>query len=110
NGTQTFVATFASFASLLCAEQMRTDLAYPRLPVRVLAHHAGIAMGFYGTSHHAVEDIAITRAMAGVTVVPAADAEATRALLRATVDTEGPVYLRLGRGREKQVYEAPPEL
>src|SRR5437016_734854 len=42
-----FVATFASYASLLCAEQLRTDLAYPGLPVRVIAHHAGIALGFY---------------------------------------------------------------
>jgi transketolase len=105
-----YVSTFASFASLLCAEQMRTDLAYPQVPVRVLAHHAGIAMGFYGTSHHAVEDLAITRAMAGMTVVTAADAAAIRAILRATVDLPGPVYIRLGRGREKPVYDAPPAL
>ncbi len=105
-----YVSTFASFASLLCAEQMRTDLAYPGVPVRVLAHHAGVAMGFYGTSHHAVEDIAITRAIAGMTVVTAADANALRAVLRHTVDTEGPVYVRFGRGREKPVYDSPPEL
>jgi transketolase len=103
-----YVSTFASFASLLCAEHLRTDLAYPGVPVRVLAHHAGIAMGFYGTSHHAVEDIAITRAIAGMTVVSAADASALRGLLRATVDTPGPVYIRFGRGREKQVYDEPP--
>ena len=52
-----YVATFASFVGLLCAEQIRTDLAYPGLPVRVLAHHAGISLGFYGTSHHATEDL-----------------------------------------------------
>lgn len=105
-----YVSTFASFASLLCAEQLRTDLAYPGLKVRVLAHHAGISMGFYGTSHHAVEDIAITRSIAGMTVATAADAAATRALLRATVDHDGPVYLRLGRGREKPVYAEPPSV
>jgi len=105
-----YVSTFASFASLLCAEQMRTDLAYPGVPVRVLAHHAGVAMGFYGTSHHAVEDIAITRAIAGMTVVAAADANSLRAVLRHTLDTEGPVYIRFGRGREKPVYDSPPEL
>jgi transketolase len=105
-----YVSTFASFASLLCAEQLRTDLAYPAMPVRVLAHHAGIAMGFYGTSHHAVEDLAITRTMAGMTVASAADAASTRALLRATVDHPGPVYLRLGRGREKPVYDTVPEV
>ena len=103
-----YVSTFASFASLLCAEQLRTDLAYAKMKVRVLAHHAGISMGFYGTSHHAVEDLALTRAIGNLTVVSACDGEAVRGLIRATVDTEGPVYLRLGRGAEKPVYEAPP--
>lgn len=103
-----YVSTFASFASLLCAEHLRTDLAYTRMQVRVLAHHAGVAMGFYGTSHHAVEDIAITRAMSHMTVVSAADGNAVRGLLRATLDLAGPVYLRLGRGAEKSVYEQVP--
>ena len=65
-----YVATFASFLVLLCAEQMRTDLAYPNLPVRLLAHHAGISLGFYGTSHHATEDLGLLRSMANMTVVP----------------------------------------
>ena len=99
-----YVSTFASFASLLGAEQMRTDLAYPRMPVRILAHHAGISMGFYGTSHHAVEDIAITRSMANMTVASPCDAAAVRGVLRATVDVDGPVYIRLGRGVEPVVY------
>lgn len=108
-GMTPFVSTFASFASLLCAEQMRTDFAYPRMKVRILAHHAGIAMGFYGTSHHAVEDIAVTRAMSHMTVVSACDGNAIRGLLRATIDVDGPVYIRIGRGAEKQVYETPPQ-
>ena len=103
-----FVATFASFASLLCAEQMRTDLAYTRMKVRILAHHAGISMGFYGTSHHAVEDIAVTRAMGNMTVVSAADGNAIRGLIRATLDVDGPVYIRIGRGAEKPVYDDVP--
>lgn len=104
-----YVSTFASFASLLCAEQLRTDMAYTRMPVRVLAHHAGISMGFYGTSHHAVEDLAITRAIAHMTVVSAADGNAVRGLLRATVDVPGPVYIRIGRGAEKPVYTQVPK-
>jgi transketolase len=105
-----YVSTFASFASLLCAEHLRTDLAYTRLPVRVLAHHAGISMGFYGTSHHAVEDIGLTRSIAHLTVVAPCDANATRAVLRATVDEPGPVYIRLGRGRDREVYTETPTL
>ena len=101
---QVWVSTFASFASLLCAEHLRTDLAYPGLPVRVLAHHAGISMGFYGTSHHAVEDIAVTRAIAGLTVLAPCDAASLRAVVRATLDIPGPVYVRVGRGSDADVH------
>ncbi len=100
-----YVATFASYASLLCAEQLRTDLAYPGLPVRVLAHHAGIALGFYGTSHHATEDLGLLRSVANMTVICPCDAASTRRALTDTVDVPGPVYFRLGRGREPDVYE-----
>jgi len=99
-----YVATFASFVGLLCGEQIRTDLAYPGLPVRILAHHAGISLGFYGTSHHATEDLGLMRSIAGLTVICPCDAAATEQLLRATVDAPGPVYVRLGRGREPDVY------
>jgi transketolase len=99
-----YVATFASYASLLCAEQLRTDLAYPGLRVRILAHHAGIALGFYGTSHHATEDLGLLRSVANMTVVCPCDASSTSRALADTLDASGPVYLRLGRGREADVY------
>jgi transketolase len=72
--------------------------------VRILAHHAGISLGFYGTSHHATEDLGLMRSIAGLTVVCPCDATATVRLLEATVDVPGPVYVRLGRGREPDVY------
>jgi transketolase len=103
-----YVSTFASFSAILAYEAIRTDLAYPGLPVRILATHAGISMGFFGTSHHATEDLAALRAVAGLTVLSPPDATATEVLLRATVDHPGPVYLRLSRGREPLVYEQPP--
>ena len=107
-GFKPYVATFASFASLLCAEQVRTDLAYTKMPVRIIAHHAGISMGFYGTSHHAVEDIAVMRAIGNMTVVSPCDGAAVRGVLRSTVDVDGPVYIRVGRGAEKPVYDIVP--
>jgi transketolase len=105
-GLVPYVSTFASFVGLLAAEQLRTDLAYPGLPVRVLAHHAGISLGFYGTSHHATEDLGVLRSIANMTVVCPCDAATTRAALRQTVDAPGPVYFRLGRGRDPDVYSA----
>jgi transketolase len=103
-GLVPYVATFASFVGLLGAEQLRTDLAYPGLPVRVFAHHAGISLGFYGTSHHATEDLGVLRSIAGMTVVCPCDATSLRRALRQTVDVPGPVYFRLGRGRDPNVY------
>jgi transketolase len=100
-----YVATFASFLGLLCCEHIRTDLAYPNLPVRLLSHHAGISLGYYGTSHHATEDIGIMRAIANLKVVCPADAYSLEAAIRQTVDVEGPIYFRLGRGREADAYQ-----
>lgn len=99
-----YVGTFASFLGLLCCEQIRTDLAYPNMPVRLLSHHAGISMGYYGTSHHATEDIGIMRSIANVKIISPADGYSTEMALRQTVDTEGPIYFRLGRGRDPEVY------
>jgi transketolase len=100
-----YVCTFACFSGILAYENIRTDLAYPNLPVRILATHAGISMGFFGTSHHATEDIAALRAVAGLTVMSPCDPVSTAALIRGTVDHPGPVYFRIGRGRERTVYD-----
>jgi transketolase len=107
-GLKPYVATFAPFVGLLAGEHIRTDLAYPGLPVRVIAHHAGIAIGFYGTSHHATEDLGLMRSIAGLTVVCPCDATATEAALRQAAGLPGPVYFRVGRGRDVDVYDALP--
>lgn len=103
-----YAASFASFCAILGAEQIRTDCAYPRMPVRVIGHHSGISMGFYGTSHHSLEDLAMMRTIAELTVVCVADANQLRAVLRASVDHPGAMYIRLGRGRDPQVYPEVP--
>jgi len=103
-GNQPWIATFASFLALLCAEQIRTDTAYTKLPVRMVGHHAGITLGFYGTSHHATEDLAIMRSIANLTVLAPADPAQLYVLAKKTCGIEGPVYLRIGRGRDPQIY------
>jgi len=100
-----YVGTFASFLALLCCEQIRTDLAYPNLPVRLLSHHAGISLGYYGTSHHATEDIGIMRSMANMKIVCPVDSYSLEQALRQTVDAEGPIYFRIGGGDDPDVYK-----
>lgn len=108
-GLVPYVATFASFCGILAAEAIKTDCAYPKMKVRILGHHSGISMGFYGTSHHATEDLGMMRTIADLTVVCAADANQLRAILRASVDHPGAMYIRLGRGRDAPIYDEVPE-
>jgi transketolase len=110
SGEVPYVATFASFLALLCCEQIRMDVAYSKLPVRLIGHHAGISLGFYGTSHHATEDLAIMRSIAGLTVVAPSDGNQLRALIRAAREHSGPIYFRIGRGRDPEVYAEQPKV
>ena len=110
SGHVVYAATFASFCALLGAEQIRTDCAYPGVPVRVVGHHSGMSMGFYGTSHHSLEDIGMMRTIADLTVVCVSDANHLRGVLRASVDHPGAMYIRLARGRDPQVYDTVPDI
>ena len=104
-----FISNYSFFLALMGAENIRNDIAYPNLKVRMVGTHSGIAMGFYGTSHHCNEDIGLLRAIAGLTVMAPCDANAIRAAIPATLDHDGPVYFRVGRGREPVVYHDKPE-
>jgi transketolase len=108
-GMKPFVATFASFLPLLCCEQIRMDVAYSALPVRLIGHHAGISLGFYGTSHHATEDLAIMRSIADITVVAPADGNQLKAAILASANYPQPIYFRIQRGRDPVVYDSVPD-
>jgi len=99
-----FASTFAAFASMRACEQVRTDIAYNDLPVKIVATHAGLSMGTGGPTHFATEDLAIMRSMANMTVIVPADSIETARAVGACVDWPGPVYMRIGRGLEPVVY------
>ncbi len=103
------ISNYSFFLALMGAENIRNDIAYPNLKVRMVGTHSGLAMGFYGTSHHCNEDIGLLRAIAGLTVMAPCDANAIRAALTQTIDHPGPIYFRAGRGREAPGYDSPPE-
>lgn len=100
-----FASTFAIMACLRGGEQIRTDIAYQKLPVKIIATHAGISFGHAGTTHHCTEDFAIMRSIANMTVICPADGIETSRAVRACMDIDGPVYIRIGRGFEPPVYE-----
>ena len=100
SGMVPFATTFATFASMRAAEQVRTDICYQDLPVKIIATHAGVSFGSAGTTHHCTEDLAIMRSFANMTVIAPADGIETANAVRACMDIDGPVYIRIGRGFE----------
>ena len=103
------ISNYSFFLALMGVENIRNDICYPGLNVRMIGTHSGLAMGFYGTSHHCNEDIGALRAIAGLTLMAPCDGNAIRAAFSNTIAHDGPIYLRAGRGRERPVYERPPD-
>ncbi len=97
------VSTFATFAALRCAENVRTDICYQKLNVKIIATHGGISFGQAGSTHHCTEDIAIMRSFPNMTVIIPADGIETGNAVAASMEHEGPVYIRIGRGFEQPV-------
>jgi len=104
SGKIPYVSLYAIFATLRAAEQVRTDVAYGNLPVRICPSHSGISLGEGGPSHHTIEDISFYRSLPNMTVIVPADGIETAMALRATAGLAGPVYLRLSRAPEPVVY------
>jgi transketolase len=103
-----YIFSMAPFGVIKCAEQLRTDVAYNHLPVRLVGRLSGLAMGFFGTSHHAIEDIAIARMLPNMTIVAPADGNAVLSLMRSTASLDGPVFIRISEGTTP-VYDTLPE-
>jgi transketolase len=97
SGLIPFVHTFGVFATRRPLDQIVNAVAYPRLPVRIVGFMPGVSSPG-GPSHQAIEDVALMRALPGMTVVDVADATETTQVVAAIADLPGPVYLRLKRG------------
>ena len=105
SGMLPFVSTMAAFASMRASEQVRTDICYQNLNVKIIATHAGISFGPAGSTHHCTEDLSIMRAFPKMTVIVPADGIETAKAVKACVEHQGPVYIRIGRGFEPTFYE-----
>jgi transketolase len=104
SGKIPFVSTFAVFATMRAAEQIRTSVCYPRLNVKIVTTHSGLSVGTAGATHFCEEDLAIMRAVPNMTVIAPADAVQTKLAVKAAAEYDGPVYIRLGRGDSPVIY------
>lgn len=108
-GLRPYVCAYAPFITARSMEQVRNDVAYANQRVVIGAAASGISLGVAGGTHHALEDLALMRSLPNMTVIVPADVdEAYRATL-ATLDIDGPVYLRLGGRAEEPPVGGDPE-
>jgi transketolase len=105
-GLLPFANTMAAFASARALEQVKIDIAYHGLPVRIVATHSGFSAAHLGPTHHAQQDLAVLRSMPNMTVLTPADVGETLRMIDAVAYLPGPVYVRLGRSPIPAVYPA----
>ena len=104
-GKIVFTYSIANFPTLRCLEQIRNDVCYHDANVKVVTVGGGFAYGSMGATHHAIEDLAVMRALPNLTVIAPGDPVETRAATRAVVAHAGPCYLRLGKAGEPTVHQ-----
>jgi transketolase len=104
-GKIVFASTFAMFATGRAYDQVRNTIAYSNLEVKICATHGGITVGEDGSSHQALEDITLMRAIPGMKVVVPADYYEAREAVKAMAYIEGPAYIRLGRPKVPIVFD-----
>ncbi len=92
-----FTNSFAVFAAGRAYDQIRQSIATAHLNVKIIGSSAGLSDFGDGATHQAVEDMAIMRAIPGMTVLSPADAEQVKTMMRWMVSYDGPCYMRLSR-------------
>ncbi|MBC8585452.1 transketolase family protein [Youxingia wuxianensis] len=107
-GKIVFVHSFAIFSAGRAFDQIRNSVCYPHLNVKVVGTHAGLSVGEDGATHQCIEDMALMRAIPGMTVICPCDGHETEAMVKAVIDYDGPCYLRIGRAPVETVTDTIP--
>ncbi|MFB5677706.1 transketolase family protein [Paenibacillus terreus] len=100
-----FISTYAVFGSLRMAEQIRQEVCYPNLNVKIACSHGGLTPANDGGSHQAIEDMGVLRTIPNMTVIMGADYYSTRKLVAQAAKHYGPVYLRFTRDAVPVIYD-----
>ena len=105
-GLMPFMGTYAGFITMRACEQVRSFVAYPELNVKFIGINGGMLGGEReGVTHQALEDVAIMRAIPGITVLTPADESQIYQAVKEAAKIDGPVYVRCGSGREPVVLD-----
>ena len=104
-GITPFISGFSAFTSMRSCDQLHTDICYQNVNAKIIATHSGTSFGQAGSTHHAITDLAIVRAMPNITLIVPADGYETANAVNAAYDNFGPYYIRINRGFDRVLYE-----
>ena len=90
-----FANTYASFCASRCADQVRVNMSYMNLPIKLIGLTAGYGAGILGATHMSIEDISFMRALPNITVISPADCMEIIKVVLAVANTPDPTYIRL---------------
>ena len=105
SGKNVYCYSIIPFLTMRAFEQIRIDLCYNNLNVKLLGAGGGLVYGAEGVTHHAIEDIAILRSLPNMTVVAPGDVKEAEALAKASVNHQGPLYIRFGRDLDPVIHQ-----
>ncbi len=110
SGKVPFIYSIIPFVTMRNYEQIRNDLCYQDVNVKIVGVGAGFSYGPYGHTHHGLEDIAILRVLPNITIFSPSDSVEVGFCMKKAMEIDGPVYIRLSRAEEKSLYENDGEL
>ncbi len=105
-GWKPFIYSIATFASMRCYEQIRTDIVMQNLNVKIVGIGAGLAYNKAGPTHHSMEDIALMRMLPGMGIVSPHDQQQTEKITASLAKTSTPAYLRIEANPLRQVLQS----
>lgn len=104
-GMNVFATTYASFASTRVLDQVKVNMGYMNLPVKLIGFTSGYSAGILGATHMAMEDLSILRSIPNITIISPADSAETMKAITAAYELNKPVYIRMsGATRTPIVY------
>src|SRR5262245_1382020 len=103
-GKKPFAVSPACFLTARALEQIKNDVCYSDVPVRVVGISAGVSYGALGSTHHSLHDLAALRAVHNIRVIVPADNFETREAIRAAARAALPVYIRFGKAPMYDLY------
>lgn len=106
DGNIPVVSGMLPFLSMRALEQVRSDVCYPNLPVKIIGTHGGL-VGNGGSTHYAVEDLALMCALTNMTVTSIGDPLMVGEVIRQSMTMQGPIYIRLAVGKKDKVLYGP---